>query len=90
MSSQRMENLGRLQVAKQEAIRLSIRIHQLRGEINQQTNQHRPIAELNTRALSVALDELHAATLRHRELCDEMKQLCDDLGEPMPNVDVRR
>lgn len=89
-SPTRLENLGRLQEKKQRAIALSLQIHNDRQAINAATNPHRPIDELDTKALCILLDRLHHGTLEHRRLCDEITALCEDLGELLPNLDLGR
>lgn len=89
-SPQRLENLGRLKEKKQRAMELAVLMHGYRQKINSDTNPHRPIEELDTAALSVVWEQLEKAMIEHRTLCEEIRALCEDLGEPMPHLDLTR
>lgn len=84
--SERLENKGRLELKKNEAKLLAIRMHNLREDINRETNQHRPIENVDTKKLNVLLGDLTDAREQHAKLCDEIRALCEDLGEKMPDL----
>jgi hypothetical protein len=85
-----MENLGRLEEKRRRAIELAVLMHQLRLDINHATNPNRPLRETNFAALQVMLANMEQASVEHLSLTGEIKALCADLGEPMPNVDPGR
>jgi hypothetical protein len=85
-SPDRLEKLGLLQEKKRRAQDLAIRIHTLREDINRATRPHLPIEEMDTRTLGVYLDGLHDARQEHAKLCREIRALCEDLGEKMPDL----
>lgn len=90
MSAQRLEKLGLMEQKKQQAFALAVEIHGLREQINRATASHKPIAELALDELTVIMQRLHARTIEHRQLVDELRSLSDDLGLSMPETDVRR
>lgn len=87
---QRLEKIGLLEVKKQAAIALSVEIHGLREAINRATDASRPIADLALDELAVQMTQLQGKTSEHRQLCDEICALAEDLNVPMPATDVRR
>jgi hypothetical protein len=82
----RLENKGLLELKKNEAATLAIRIHNLREDINRLTSQHQPIEELDLRKLTVLVNDLVDAREKHAKLCAEIRALCEDLGEKMPDL----
>lgn len=86
----RYEQMGLLEEKKREAIELSVEIHGLREQINRATDEHRAIQDLALDELSVIMQRFQEKTSRHRQLCDEIRSLAEDLNVPMPSTDVRR
>ena len=84
--SQRDENVGRLKVRKDEAIKLALRIHYLRGNINSLTDRNRKWEPDDVKKLNVLMEDLDAAQTEHAKLCAEIRALCEDLGEKMPDL----
>jgi hypothetical protein len=89
-SDQRLAKLGTLEEKKQRAIALSVEIHHLREEINRATDASKPIASLALDELSVLMQRLQEKTTEHRQLCDDLRELSEDLNVQMPTTDVRR
>jgi len=89
-TASRLENLGRLQEKKARAIELAILIHRLRQDINQLSNPHRPLADFKLKEVSVLLGRMEEASFEHTRLCKEIRELCEDLGEPLPNLDLEQ
>ncbi len=90
MNHARLEKIGLLEVKKKAAIELSVEIHGLREQINRATDRNRPIADLALDELSVLMQRLQEKTMEHRQLVDELRELAEELGLPVPNADVRR
>lgn len=84
--SQRLENIGLLELKKRDAKELAIRMHNLREDINRETNLHRPLSEVNFQKLQVLLNDMGEARDQHEKLCAEIRALCADLGEKMPDL----
>ena len=84
--SQRDENVGRLKLKKDEAIKLALRIHYLRGNINSLTDRHRKPEPDDPRKLQVMTEDYSNAQEEHAKLCAEIRALCQDLGEKMPDL----
>jgi hypothetical protein len=89
-SAQRLEKLGLLELKKQQAFALAVEIHGLREQVNAATASHRPIGELRLDELSVLMQRLQEKTTEHRQLCDDLRELAEDLNVQMPTTDVRR
>lgn len=87
---ERLEKIGRLEELKQRAITLSMEIHALRSPINRATDRTRPLDDINLRELAEQMGSLQKKLNEHRELCEQIKDLAEDLNVPMPATDVRR
>jgi len=89
-SPQRLEALGQLEEKKQQAIALSVEIHGLREQINRATAAHRPVSDVPLEELTIQMTKWQEKVAEHRQLCDEIRTLAEDLNIPMPNTDVRK
>ena len=84
--SQRDENVGRLNVKKDQAVKLALRIHYLRGNINSLTDRNRKREPADAQNLQVLTEDYSNAQADHAKLCAEIRALCEDLGEKMPDL----
>ena len=84
--SQRDENIGRLKLKKDEAVKLATRMHFLRADINRLTDRNRPSEAEDHKKLQVLVEDLSDAGEKHAALCREIRQLCEDLGDKMPEL----
>lgn len=90
MTNSRAEKMGLLEMKKQTAIALSVEIHGLREQINRATDGHRPISDLPLEELTIQMQRWQEKVAAHRQLCEDLRELAEDLNVPMPSTDVRR
>mgnify|MGYP001560506424 FL=1 len=90
MTSSRAEKLGLLEMRKQAAIALSVEIHGLREQINRATDAHQAISDLPLEELTIQMQKWQQKVAEHRQLCDDIRDLAEELNVPMPATDVRR
>lgn len=90
MNQSRAEKLGLLEMKKQAAIALSVEIHGLREQINRATDAHQSISDVPLEELTIQMAKWQQKVADHRQLCDEIRELAEDLNVPMPSTDVRR
>lgn len=81
-SDERLLNQGRLVEAEQRAQHLAIKLHGLKRQLREQTDPHRPIAELDVSVLRVVLDDLATTEAEYQRTLTTIAALREDLGLP--------
>ena len=87
---ERLEKLGLLEELKHKAITLSVEIHALREQINRDMDRSRPLSEIKLLESAEQMALFQTKLRAHRDMCDRIKELAEDLNVPMPTTDVRR
>lgn len=81
-SDARLRMEGLLQEKEQQARHLAIRMHGLKKQLREQTDQHRPIGELDVSVVRAAVDDLTTSNQAYEALLKEIAALREDLGLP--------
>jgi len=86
-SDERLRQRGLLLEKEQKARHLAVHIYGLKDRVRSLVDKHKAIKELDTEALSVAVNEVVKADQEFEVLIDEIRLLRDDLG--LPHEEIR-
>lgn len=87
MSDERLRRRGLLAEKEQRAQLLALKVRALKRQLNELTDPHRDIKDINTTELRMHVDDLQAATEAFDALLKEIASLREDLG--MPRYEIR-
>lgn len=81
-SDERLRQQGLLLEKEQRARHVAVNMYGLKDRVRQLVDKHKSIDQLDTEALSVAVNELARADQEFERLIAEIRTLRDDLGLP--------